>query len=123
MERPQIELDHRGLKWLQTTAVHEAWRQYSRHTAGLERLDQDLDSGQTTGERLIGSEDCVEERQEAQRRLALVDELGGDQRRALLLQAAGLSSSSRVNVELNRWTGPAPRRRALPPTRPLRRSR
>lgn len=91
LERPQIDLDHRGLKWLQTTAVREAWRQHSRHTAGLERLDQDLDNGETAGERLVGSEDRVEQRLEAERRLALLNELSPDQRRTLLLQAAGLS--------------------------------
>ena len=91
LQRPQIELDHHGLKWLQTTAVHEAWRQHFRNTAGVERLDAELDGGGSVGEQLVGREDRVEQRLEAQRRLALVDELPADQRRAVLLQAAGHS--------------------------------
>lgn len=58
LQRPHIELDLRGVKWLQTTAVHEAWHQHSRHTAGLERLDAELDNGASVGDQLVGGEDA-----------------------------------------------------------------
>ncbi len=42
LAHPEIDLDHRGLRWLTTVAVREAW-QHARSTIDLQIVPSDLD--------------------------------------------------------------------------------
>ncbi|MBA2716455.1 MAG: hypothetical protein H0U51_05270 [Propionibacteriales bacterium] len=109
LERPDVTLDERGYKWLQTTAVHAGWRQ-GRKAAAIDSLDFELADGETMGDALLGRDAEAPARVEAVERLELVDQLKPDQRRALLVQASGCSyaevaeilawSETKVNHEL-----------------------
>nr|MBA2715534.1 hypothetical protein [Propionibacteriales bacterium] len=90
LARPDVELDHRGVKWLETVAVREAWRDAGPANE-MERLDAEVLEGETVGDRLIGRDDDPQGRMESAERLGLVGELSVDQQRAVVLQAEGFS--------------------------------
>ncbi len=56
LARPDVELDHRGVKWLETVAVREAWRDAGPANE-MERLDAEVLEGETVGDRLVGRDD------------------------------------------------------------------
>lgn len=111
LTHPEVDLDHRGAKWLEVTALREARRELKR-TAGPERLDAELPDGATVGERLVGREDRVDERLEAERRLGLLAALPPDQRRAVMLKACGFSDQeiAEQTATTDCMTSNAPRR-------------
>ncbi|MGI8622656.1 MAG: RNA polymerase sigma factor [Solirubrobacteraceae bacterium] len=109
LERPDVILDQRGYGWLRTVAVH-AGRRHGKEAAKVDSLDFELPSGETVGEAAVGRDAPASVRAQAAERLALVERLTPDQRRALLTQAAGCSyaeiaritqwSFTKVNHEL-----------------------
>ncbi len=90
LTRPDIDLDHRGVKWLCTVAIREGWRD-AQTASGLERLDAPAVENETVGDRIVSGATDTQARVEAIERLALLDELSEDRRNAVLLQAAGLT--------------------------------
>lgn len=137
LERPDIDLNHRGRKWLETTAIRWGWNE-AGHDAKSDRLDSApqvqsagyVDGRETVGGRLVGVDDGTQARIEARERLELVGELSPDQQRALRLLADGFSydeisaatgsTFTKVNHDLTRGRAKLRELDAAGPTAALR---
>jgi len=97
LAHPEIDLDHRGLRWLTTVAIREAW-QHARSTIDLHILPPDLDLEPDDLDELSESAgpasdpvDIVVARDQHQQRVEAFTALKPREREALWLHAMGHS--------------------------------